>query len=82
MTKSQTTIASAAAPAAPRETKATKLLTLLQTGTGASLEEMVEAIGWQSHTVRAAMTGFRKKGHVIERHVEGNTTIWSVKPAA
>lgn len=67
---------------APRVTKAAKLLTLLQTGTGASLEEMVEATGWQSHTVRAAMTGLRKKGHTIEKHIEGNTTIWSVKPAA
>ena len=67
---------------APRATKAAKLLPLLQTGTGASLEEMVEATGWQSHTVRAAMTGLRKKGHVIEKHIEGNTTIWSVKPTA
>ena len=40
---------------APRVTKAAKLLTLLQTGTAASLEEMVEATGWQSHTVRAAI---------------------------
>lgn len=75
MTKSNTN-------GAPRVTKAAKLLTLLQTGTGASLEEMVEATGWQSHTVRAAMTGLRKKGHAIEKHIEGNTTIWSVKPAA
>lgn len=67
---------------APRVTKAAKLLSLLQTGTGASLEEMVQATGWQSHTVRAAMTGLRKKGHTIEKHIEGNTTIWSVKPAA
>lgn len=67
---------------APRATKAAKLLSLLQTRTGASLEEMVEATGWQSHTVRAAMTGLRKKGHTIEKHIEGNTTIWSVKPAA
>ena len=68
--------------AVPRVTKATTLLTLLQTGTGASLEEMVEATGWQAHTVRAAMTGFRKKGHTIDKHVEGNTTVWSAKSAA
>lgn len=67
---------------APRATKAAKLLSLLQTRTGASLEEMVEATGWQSHTVRAAMTGLRKKGHITEKHMEGNSTIWSVKPAA
>lgn len=69
-------------PTAPRVTKAAKLLTLLQTGTGASLEDMTEITGWQPHTVRAAMTGLKKKGHVIEKHVEGNTTIWSVKVAA
>jgi DNA-binding transcriptional regulator PaaX len=58
------------------------LLTLLKTGTGASLEDMTDATGWQPHTVRAAMTGLRKKGHIVERHVEGNTTIWSVKDTA
>lgn len=67
--------------AAPRITKAAKLLTLLQTGTGASLEDMTDLTGWQPHTVRAAMTGLKKKGHVINKHVEGNTTIWSVKVA-
>lgn len=65
-----------------RITKSVKLLTLLQTGTGASLEDMVEATGWQALTVRAAMTGLRMKGHTTEKHIEGNTTIWSVKPAA
>lgn len=65
-----------------RVTKSEKLLTLLQTGTGASLEDMVEATGWLPHTARAAMTGLRKKGHVIEKHVEGNTTMWSVKASA
>jgi DNA-binding IclR family transcriptional regulator len=69
-------------PTAPRVTKAAKLLNLLQTGTGASLEDMTEATGWQPHTVRAAMTGLKKKGHTIEKHVEGNTTIWSVKDVA
>ena len=68
--------------AVPCVTKAATLLALLQTGTGASLEEMVEATGWQAHTVRAAMTGFRKKGHAIDKHVEGNTTVWSAKSAA
>ena len=69
-------------PTAARITKAAKLLTLLQTGTGASLEDMTDLTGWQPHTVRAAMTSLKKKGHVIDKHVEGNTTIWSVKAAA
>lgn len=67
---------------APRRfTKAERLLELLRTGTGASLEEMTEATGWQPHTVRAAMTGLRKRGFAVARHVEGNTTVWSVAAA-
>ena len=70
-------------PKAPRaNTKNQRLLDMLTTGTGASLEEMVEATGWQSHTVRAAMTGLRKRGYEVERHTEGTTTVWSVKVAA
>lgn len=56
-------------------TKSQRLLTLLATGTGASLDEMIEATGWQAHTVRATMTGMRKRGHTIARHVEGNVTV-------
>lgn len=62
----------------PREhTKTRRILSLLQTGSGASLEDKADATGWQAHTVRAAMTGPRKRGYRIERHVEGNTTVWS-----
>ena len=70
------------AAAAPRQhSKAERLLTLLGSGTGASLEEMTDATGWQPHTVRAAMTGLRKRGYAIARHIEGNTTVWSLAPS-
>lgn len=63
----------------PREhSKAHRLLELLGTGTGASLEDMIEATGWQGHTVRAAMTGLRKRGFTIQRKIEGSTTVWSI----
>lgn len=62
--------------------KADRLLMMMRTGTGASLEEMTEATGWQPHTVRAAMTGLRKRGFAIERHIEGNTTVWSIAAEA
>ncbi len=79
MPKSDTT---KSMPRVPREhSKTDRLLTLLRTGTGASLEEMIEATGWQAHTVRAAITGLRKRGYEIKRHVEGNTTVWSVAPS-
>jgi len=73
-TKTPTTTAKA-----PREnSKAHRLIALMKTGTGASLEDMIEATGWQGHTVRSAMTGLRKRGYVIERKVEGTTTVWSL----
>ena len=43
---------------------------------------MIEATGWQAHTVRAAMTGLRKRGYPVERHVEGSVTVWSLPQAA
>lgn len=63
----------------PREgSKAATLLEMLQRKDGATLDEMTERTGWQSHTVRAAMTGLRKKGHVIEKRPVGNTTAWFI----
>lgn len=73
------TTTSSATVKPPREhSKAHRLLGLLGAGTGASLEDMIEATGWQGHTVRAAMTGLRKRGFAIERKIEGTTTVWSI----
>jgi hypothetical protein len=53
------------APAAPRApktragTKQAKLIALLREG--ATIDEMVAATGWQSHTVRGAMASALKK---------------------
>ncbi len=54
--------------------KTAVILGMLQRNDGATLEQMVEATGWQPHTTRAALTGLRKKGHAIARSkVEGET---------
>lgn len=75
-----TTSKSAANVKPPREhSKTHRLIGLLKAGTGPSLDDMIEATGWQGHTVRAAMTGLRKRGYVIERKVEGTTTVWSLE---
>ena len=64
--------------------KGAALLALLQREEGASLDEMIERTGWQGHTARAAMTGLRKKGHVIDKRTSGNSTVWFIaaEPAA
>jgi predicted ArsR family transcriptional regulator len=50
-----------------RRTKANTILELLQRPTGASIAELTKATGWQSHSVRAALTGLRKKGREVVR---------------
>jgi DNA-binding transcriptional regulator PaaX len=51
----------------PRPTKTTMLRDLLTRRAGASITQLCEATGWQKHSVRAALSGFRKAGHTIER---------------
>ena len=80
MTKTDTTTSQ---PRAPREhSKTDRLLSLLQSGAGACLDDMMEATGWQAHTVRAALTGLRKRGYDVERYVEGTMTCWRIAKSA
>ncbi len=50
-----------------RRTKADTILGLLQRPTGAPISELTKATGWQPHSVRAALTGLRKKGREVVR---------------
>ena len=50
-----------------RRTKADTILDLLQRPTGASIAELTKATGWQPHSVRAALTGLRKKAREVVR---------------
>jgi hypothetical protein len=65
-TSSDMARASSSAPTeAKPQSKSSLLLTLLGREEGATLDQMVDATGWQPHTTRAALTGFRKKGHAV-----------------
>ena len=55
-----------AAPAAPRG-KLAVVISLLGRAQGATLTALIEATGWQRHSLRAALSGLRKQGHTIER---------------
>ncbi|MEO1107782.1 MAG: DUF3489 domain-containing protein [Pseudomonadota bacterium] len=50
-----------------KQTKIDKVQALLRRPNGASLEALCKATGWQPHSVRAALSGLRKKGTTIER---------------
>ena len=58
------------------------VLSLLQRDEGATLDEMVAATGWLPHTTRAALTGLKKKGHVIAKSKRDEVTCYTVGAAA
>ena len=61
--------------------KQQNLAGLLVRDEGATLEQMIAATGWLPHTTRAAMTGLRKKGYVIDSDkVDGVRTYRAVAP--
>ena len=62
------TKASARAASSPRAGSKQALLVELMSRTGgATLDELIGATGWLSHTTRAALTGLRRRGFAIER---------------
>jgi hypothetical protein len=56
-----------ATAATKKRIKTDAVVALLARPDGATLDELVAATGWLPHTARAALTGLKKKGHVIER---------------
>lgn len=64
-----------------RESKIDKVITLLKREQGATLAEMVQATGWQSHTTRAMLTGLKKKGHVVTKDKRDGVTCYRIAKA-
>lgn len=58
------------------------LLESLARDGGATLDQMVAATGWQPHTTRAALTGFRKKGHAVSSDKTDGLRVYRLAPAA
>jgi hypothetical protein len=69
-----------ATPAAP--SKISLVVDLLRRERGASLDEMVEVTGWLPHTTRAALTGLKKKGHVIDKAKIDGVTRYTIVAVA
>lgn len=50
---------------------------------GASLDDLCKATGWLPHTMRAALSGLRKSGHVINRTKDdAGTSIYRITEIA
>lgn len=73
----------AAEPPAPASTgtKIARVVTLLRSEAGATLAEIIEATGWQAHSVRGAISGTLKKKlglTVISDKVEGRGRVYRI----
>ena len=62
--------------------KIAQVIAMLERAGGATLTELVEMTGWLPHTTRAALTGLRKKGHVIGKESRDRVTVYSLAKAA
>jgi hypothetical protein len=69
-------------PSTPRAgSKIDALIGLLRRDEGVTLTTMAEATGWLPHTTRAALTGLRKKGHVITKTTREDVTVYQIAQA-
>ena len=50
-----------------KPTKTATILKLISRTKGASIAELRKAVGWKDHSIRATLTGLRKKGHEVVR---------------
>lgn len=62
--------------------KSELVLGMLREEEGASLAELVSATGWLPHSARAALTGLRKKGHIITLDKSGERSCYRLLESA
>ncbi len=61
--------------------KAGTILELLGRPKGAKINELQKATGWQAHSIRAAITGLRKRGITISRSQDDGVTVYRAEAA-
>lgn len=63
-------------PTAPRRSKISIVLSLMQRENGATLAEMMNATDRLAHTTRAALTGLKKKGYTLTKTKRNGVTCY------
>lgn len=58
--------------------KRDQLLARLESRGGARLKDLEVALGWQPHTVRAAISGLRKAGHDVQREGGDHGAVYRI----
>jgi hypothetical protein len=59
-------------------TKSDLVISLLSRPDGATASELVSATGWQLHSLRAFISGLRKRGHAILRSKENGEARYAI----
>ncbi len=76
-------IAGLAASLPERRTKQARLVRLLSEPAGQSVAALGQALGWQPHTVRAALTGLRQRGLALRKEKGASgTTMYRIELGA
>jgi DNA-binding IclR family transcriptional regulator len=79
----KTTVEAEPAAAEPRlQSKTAAVLELLRRPEGATIEDITGMTGWQRHTIRAALTGLKNKGHAVEREKVNGVSRYRITKAA
>ena len=66
-----------------RETKLTKVIELLSRPEGATIEQLVDATGWQKHTVRSAISHAlgKKRGYqIVSEKTKDGKRVYKIAP--
>ena len=61
-----------------RKTKQAQILCLLRRKKGATIRDLTKATAWQAHSVRAAITGLRKRGFRVGRSNEDGVSRYRI----
>ena len=67
---------------AARSTKSDLVISLLSRTNGAAASELLSATGWQLHSLRAFISGLRKRGHAILRSKENGEARYVISNPA
>lgn len=68
----------AVASKSSRLSKIAQVIALLERAGGATLADLIVSTGWLPHTTRAALTGLRKKGHVIAKESRDGVSVYNI----
>ncbi len=64
-------------------TKIDAVIRLLSRASGATIAQIQKTTDWQPHSVRAALTGLRKKGHDVQRDKNAKgVTVYRITKAS